>query len=73
MSLNQVVLKPAVILKDFSGHFSTIYRGLKKCVGNCGVVERALYEGLQGGLYCLWKAIEMVLLYISFGIDNLDI
>jgi hypothetical protein len=45
---------------------------VKKCVVNCGVVERALCGGLQGGLYCLWKAIDMVLFGISFGADNLN-
>jgi len=39
----------------------------------CGAAERALCEGHHGGLSLLWKAIEMVFLYISLGIDNLDI
>ena len=38
----------------------------------CGVVERGLRGGFHGGLSCLWKDIEMVLLHISMGIDNLD-
>ena len=38
----------------------------------CGAAERALCEGHHGGLSLLWKAIEMVFLYISLGIDNLD-
>jgi hypothetical protein len=29
-----------------------------KSVGECGVVERALFAGLHGGLSCLRKAIE---------------
>ena len=39
---------------------------------NCGVVERALCGGRHGGCSCLWKAIEMELLHISLGSDNLD-
>jgi hypothetical protein len=39
----------------------------KKCVRNCGVVERALYGGLHGGLYCLCQAIEIELFPISLG------
>jgi hypothetical protein len=35
-------------------------------------VERALCGGLHGGLCCLWKAVEIVLLHISVGIDNLE-
>jgi hypothetical protein len=27
--------------------------------GKCGAVERALCGGCNGGLYCLWKGIEM--------------
>ena len=36
----------------------------------CGAAERALCEGHHGGLSLLWKAIEMVFLYISLGIDH---
>jgi hypothetical protein len=28
------------------------------CV-KCGAIERALCGGCHGGLYCIWKAIEM--------------
>ena len=30
-----------------------------QCVGNCGVVERDLCEGRNGGLSCLGKAFEI--------------
>ena len=36
------------------------------------MVERALYGGLHGGLYCLWKDTEMELFHISFIVDNLN-
>jgi hypothetical protein len=42
------------------------------CLGKCGIVERALCGGRHGGFSGLWKAIEVVLLHISLGIDNLD-
>ena len=36
------------------------------------MVECALCGGLHGGLYCLWKATEIELFHISFGVDNLN-
>jgi len=48
------------------------YRGWKCNVWEmCGVVERALCGGCNGGLSCLCKAIEMEWLNIKLGIDNL--
>jgi hypothetical protein len=42
------------------------------CVGKCGVVERALCGGLQGGLYCLWKDIEIDNFSLFLGLGNLN-
>jgi hypothetical protein len=36
------------------------------------VVESALCGGAVWELYCLWKGIEMELLHIGLGIDNLN-
>ena len=43
-----------------------------KGVGKYGVVERALYDGLHGVLFFLWKAIEIDNFILFLGPDNLN-
>jgi hypothetical protein len=48
-SVNQAAVKPAVIFKAIPGYCLTVVHRLEiYCVGNCGVVERALCELLHG-------------------------
>jgi hypothetical protein len=42
-----------------------------KSVGKYGVVERALCDGLHGGLSCLLRLLQLIISYY-FGPDNLN-
>jgi hypothetical protein len=54
--VNQIAAKPAASFNAVRVLCSTVAQMFKiKCVGKCGVVERALRGGRRGRLSCLWK------------------
>jgi hypothetical protein len=62
--MNYVAVKPAVRIKTVPGYCSTpIAKSIEKCVGKCGVVERALCCGLHGGLLAYGRLLRLIISY----------
>jgi hypothetical protein len=60
----QVALEPAVILQAVPVYFSTVYRGFeKKCIVNCGVVERALLGGCTADCIAYGRLLKLNIQY----------
>ena len=52
--MNQLTVKHAVGLQAVRGYCLTVVQTFEMySVGKCGVVERAVCGGCNGGLYCL--------------------